>query len=191
MTQLISVLHYTGGQLDAGKQVDIIYISHAKLLERFHQYSITSKLHDWFRSCLQGSKEQVTVLGVTSRELPVTSGVTKGCLLGPILFLLFVDDLPNTVKLRHGEVPVTPVISKSSRALILSQTVMPCNLILTIASVGPSHLGSYLITPSVNASALNFRLYPFFPVYLLVALVISCIFYLFIFFFNLGSTVIG
>ena len=107
VTQLTSVLHYTGGQLDAGKQIDITYldmskafdkVDHTKLLVRLHQYGITGKLHDWFRSYLQGRKQQVTVLGATSRELPVTSGIPQGSLLGPILFLLFVDDIPNTVK---------------------------------------------------------------------------------------------
>ena len=107
MTQLTSVLHYIGGQLNAGKQIDIIYldmskafdkVDHTKLLGRLHQYGITGKLHDWFRSYLQGRKQQVTILGATSRELSVSSGVPQESLLGPILFLLFVDGLPNTVK---------------------------------------------------------------------------------------------
>ena len=85
VTQLTSVLHYIGGQLDAGKQIDIIYldmskafdkVDHTKLLGRLHQYGITGKLHDWFRSYLQGRKQQVTVFGATSRELPPCMIVT-------------------------------------------------------------------------------------------------------------------
>ena len=107
VTQLSSVLHYIGGKLDGGKQIDIIYldmskafykVDHTNLLGRLHQYGITAKLHDWFRSYLQGRKQQVAVLKATFRELPVTSGVPQASLLGPIMFLLFVDDLPNTVK---------------------------------------------------------------------------------------------
>ena len=73
-------------------------VDHTKLLGRLHQYGISGKLHDWFRSYLQGRKQQVTVLGAKSQELPVTSGVPQGSLLGPIWILLFVDDLPNTVE---------------------------------------------------------------------------------------------
>ena len=54
--------------------------------------------------------------------------------------------------LRHRELPVMPMIPRFSRASIPSQTVMPCNQILTILSVGPNHLGSCLISPSVNTS---------------------------------------
>ena len=126
-------------------------MDHTKLLGRLHQYDITGKLHDWFRSYLQGRKQQVTVLGATSRELPFTSGVLQGSLLGPILFLFFLWMIYQ-ILLRHRELPVMPMIPRFSRASIPSQTVMPCNQILTILSVGPNHLGSYLISPSVNTS---------------------------------------
>ena len=56
------------------------------------------------------------------------------------------------ILLRHRELPVMPMILRFSRASILLQTVMPCNQIFTILSVGPNHLGSYLISPSVNTS---------------------------------------
>ena len=62
LTRLTSVLHYIGGQLDPGKQIDITNldmskafdkVDHTKLPGRLHQYGITGKLHDWFRSYLQ------------------------------------------------------------------------------------------------------------------------------------------
>ena len=43
-------------------------------------------------------------------------------------------------------------VPRFSRASIPSRTVMPCNQILTILSVGPNYLGSYLISPRVNTS---------------------------------------
>ena len=156
MTQLTSGLHYIGGQLDASKQIDIIYldmskafdkVNHTKLHARLHQYGITGKLHDWFRSYLQGRKQQVTVLGATSRELPVTSGVPQGSLLGPILFLLFVDDLPNTVKTSR-----VACYADDTKIFKSIDSITDCNAFLTILSVGPNHLGSYLINPSVNTS---------------------------------------
>ena len=48
VTQLTSVLHYIGGQLDMSKAFN--KVDHSKLLVRLHQYGITGKLHDWFRS---------------------------------------------------------------------------------------------------------------------------------------------
>ena len=46
---------------------------------------------------LYDHKQRVTVLGITSEQLSVTSGVPQGSLLGPMLFLLFVNDPPDTV----------------------------------------------------------------------------------------------
>ena len=71
------------------------------------------------------------------------------------------DDLPNTVK--TSRVACYADYTKISRASIPSQTVMPCNLTLTILSVGPNHLGSYLISPSVNTSVSPAKNHPYSP----------------------------
>ena len=60
-----------------------------------------------------------------------------------------------------------PVIPRFRRASIPSQTVMPCNQILAILSVGPNHLGSYLISPSVNTSVSPAKKSPVQPTYII------------------------
>ena len=106
MTQLVDVLDYIGAQLDNGDQVDTVYldmskafdkVSHSKLLKRLRDLGIGGKLLNWFESYLHNRLQKVTALGVSSQTLHVTSGVPQGSILGPVLFLLHVNTLPDAV----------------------------------------------------------------------------------------------
>ena len=103
---LIETLERIGRLLDRGSQTDVIYldiskaydkVNHAQLLSKLHISGFGGKLYEWFQSYLTGRLQRVTVLGATSDALPVTSGVPQGSILGPALFLLYVNDLPNMV----------------------------------------------------------------------------------------------
>jgi retron-type reverse transcriptase len=83
--------------MDMSKAFDKVHHKYLISILR-NVYGISDKLLLWFESYLINRKRRVTVLGATSSARPVLSGVPQGSILGPILFLLYANDLPDVVE---------------------------------------------------------------------------------------------
>ena len=81
--------------LDLSKAFDSV--PYERLLLKLNRHGIDGPLLLWFGNFLKNRQQRVTIRGTFSTWSPVTSGVPQGTILGPTLFLLYVNDIPNVV----------------------------------------------------------------------------------------------
>ena len=141
-TNLVAYLEYVTKKLDEGQPVDVLYLDfskafdkvpHGRLVQKLKTYNLSNKLIAWIEAWLQNRQQRVLVDGAYSEWREVISSVIQGSVLGPILFVIFINDIDSCLGPKEGIIPkfaddtkVAKVVKDSQTAAEMQEVI--CNL---------------------------------------------------------------
>jgi hypothetical protein len=105
-TQLVEFVDDISRNMDNGKQTDTLImdfskafdkVDHSLLLHKLQHYGITGPVNRWINAFLSEREQSVLVEGEMSDPVNVDSGVPQGSVLGPSLFLFYINDMPHGI----------------------------------------------------------------------------------------------
>ena len=136
--------------LDYSKAFD--KVDHNLLLMKLHSYGIRGKLHDWLTAYLQNRSQFVVVNGEKSYPAEVKSGVPQGSVLGPLLFILYLNDLHSYIN--HSTVRSFADDTRILKEIKNTNDIISCKKTLIPPSIGPYKTTCYCTQTSLNISAI-------------------------------------
>ena len=138
-TNLISYLDYITKKLDEGQPVDVLYLDfskafdkvpHRRLIQKLKSYNFSGELVSWISKWLADRKQRVLVNGAYSEWRDVDSSVVQGSVLGPILFVIYINDIDSCISNNEGiiskfadDTKLAKVINNSETAAEMQQII--------------------------------------------------------------------